>query len=400
MARKGWILGLSVAAAVAFAPLGFAGEPARHFVAAWAISQQGLGQAMISNATVRMIARVTVPGDQVRIRLDNTFGKAPLVIGRAMLGPRIRGAEIARGMNMLVTFNGGQSVTIPPGGSAVSDPVGLRVDAQQDLAVSLYVSGADVQPSQHNNAFVTSYVTDNNTGDQTTSETGQPFTNRVTAMYWLKAIDVRANAAVSSIVAFGDSITDGTCSTLDANDRWEDIVATRFALQRPPRRAIVNEGIGGNTVTNAGNYNPVINSPAGVDRLERDVLSHPGVSHVVLFMGTNDIVRGAPASLVQNGIKDIVSRVHAKGLKIVGATIIPRANATWSDAKTKIKNEVNAWMKKDAGFDAILDFDRVVKDPKNPALIRADYDCGDAIHPSPIGYFRMGRAVDLSVFAK
>ncbi len=399
MAKRMRLLGLSLAAAAALAPLAFAGEPARHFVAGWATSQQGLGQATITNATVRMIARVTVPGDQVRIRLNNTFGRT-LVIGRASVGPRIHGAEIARGMNMLVSFNGGQAVTIPPGGSVVSDPVSLRVNAQQDLAVSLYVSGADVHPSQHNNAAVTSYVTDNGTGDQTASETGQPFTQRVTSMYWLKSIDVRANAAVSSIVAFGDSITDGTCSTLDANDRWEDVVARRYALQSAPRRAIVNEGIGGNTVTNAMNYNPAINSPTGVDRLERDVLSHPGVSHVVLFMGTNDIVRGAPAALVQNGIKDIVSRVHAKGLKIIGATIIPRANATWSPEKTKIKNEVNAWMKKDAGFDAILDFDRVVRDPKNPALIRADYDCGDAIHPSPIGYFRMGRAVDLAVFAK
>jgi lysophospholipase L1-like esterase len=375
-------------------------DAGRHWVAAWSTSQQGLGQASFSNATVRMIARVTVPGDSVRIRLDNTFGKEPLAIGHATIAPRIRGAAVASGLNMPVMFGGKGAVTIPAGGSMESDPVNLRVEAQQDLAVSLYVSGANVQPSQHNNAVVTSYVTENGAGDQTASEDGKAFTGNTTSMFWLKAIDVRAAAPTSTIVAFGDSITDGTCTTLDAHDRWEDVVATRLAMQRPARRAMVNEGIGGNTVTNAMNYNPVINSPTGVDRLERDVLSHPGVSHVVLFMGTNDIARGASAELVETGIKDVIARVRAKGIKIYGATIIPRHNAAWSEERTKIKNAVNAWIRKDAGFDAVLDFDRVVRDPKSPNLIRADYNCGDSIHPSPIGYFRMGRSVDLALFAK
>ena len=127
----------------------------------------------------------------------------------------------------------------------------------------------------------------------------------------------------STIVAFGDSITDGTCTTLDAHDRWEDVVASASRCKTRSRRAVVNEGIGGNTVDQRDNYNPPINSPPGVDRLDRDVLSHPGVSHVVLFMGTNDITRGASAEPVDRGIKDIIARVHAKGIKIIGATIIP-----------------------------------------------------------------------------
>jgi len=401
MARGSALMGLGFLAAIGLvATDSIAQEAAPHWVAAWATSQQGLGQESLSNASVRMIARVTAPGDSVRIRLDNTFGKEPLVIGRAAIGPRIRGAAVAAGLNMQVTFGGKSAVTIPAGGSMESDAIALRVEAQQDLAVSLHVSGANVQPSRHNNAVVTSYVTENGAGDQTESEDGMPFTQRTTSMYWLKAIDVRASAATSTIVAFGDSITDGTCTTLDAHDRWEDIVATRLAMQRPIRRAIVNEGIGGNTVTNVASYNPAVNSPTGVDRLERDVLSHPGVSHVVLFLGTNDIARGASAELVETGIKDVIARVRAKGIKVYGATIIPRHNAAWSDERTKIRNAVNAWIKKDAGFDAVLDFDRVVRDPKNPNLIRADYNCGDAIHPSPIGYFRMGRAVDLALFAK
>src|SRR6185369_9038796 len=167
------------------------------------------------------------------------------------------------------------------------------------------------------------------------------FTGKTTAMYWLKSIDVRAAAPARAIIAFGDSITDGTCTTLDAHDRWEDVVSQRLAMQTPVRLAVVNEGIGGNTIIDLKNYNPPANSPAGVDRLERDVLSHPGVSHVVLFEATNDIRRGATADQVIGGMKDIIARVKAKGIKIIGATIVPRhsvvpgvADTGWDDNKT------------------------------------------------------------------
>jgi hypothetical protein len=264
------------------------------WVTAWATSQQALGETRIANATVRMIARVTVPGDSVKVRLDNTFGAAPVAFGNASIGPRIRGPALAAGMVKPLTFGGKSAVTVPAGGTVESDPVALHVDAQQDIAVSLYVAGSDVQPSQHNNAVVTSYLTANGGGDQSGSEDGKPFAGTTTAMLWLKSIDVQPSSPATAIVAFGDSITDGTCTTLDAHDRWEDIVAERLALQETVRRAVINEGIGGNTVTGA-NLRPAAASTPGIERLDRDVLSHPGVSHVVLFMGTNDIAREAPA---------------------------------------------------------------------------------------------------------
>jgi lysophospholipase L1-like esterase len=376
------------------------------WVAAWGASQQNLGDAKLSNATVRLIARVTIPGEALRIRFDNTYGTAPVTFARTSVAPRVRGAAVADGLLHPVTFHDKASVTIPVGGTAESDPIALHVDAQQDLAVSVFVSG-NAQPSQHANAVVTSYVTDNNTGDATDSVDGKAFTGRTTSMYWLKAIDVRPVARATTIVAFGDSITDGTCTTLDAHDRWEDLVAERLALQTPVRFAMVNEGIGGNTVTNAADYQPATNSAPGMERLERDVLSHSGVSHVVLFMGTNDIRRGASAELVISGLKDIIARVKAKNIKIIGATIIPRhtnvpgvADTGWNDAKTKIRHQVNDWIRKDAGFDAVLDFDRVMASKANPDLMEQSYNCGDGIHPAPIGYFQMGRAVNLSVFGK
>ena len=377
------------------------------WVTAWATSQQGLGQSKISNATVRMVARVTGAGDSVRIRLDNTFGTAPLVLGKAAIALRVRGPAVAAGLVKPLTFGGKEQVTIAPGSTAVSDPAALRVEAQQDVAVSLFVSGANVQPSQHNNAQVTSYLTADGAGDQTASQDGKPFTGKTTSMLWLKAIDVRAGARAGTIVAFGDSITDGTCSTLDAHDRWEDVLAERMALAGNAAHAVINEGIGGNTVAAGANYNPPLNSPAGVDRLDRDVLSHAGVTHVVLFLGTNDIRRGASAEQVIAGIKDIAARVKQKGIKMIGVTIIPRdsvvpgiADTGWDDAKTKVRNSVNEWIRKQAGFDAVLDFDRLVADRNDADVINIAYDCSDGIHPSPYGYFLMGKSIDLGLFDK
>ena len=222
-------------------------------------------------------------------------------------------------------------------------------------------------------------------------------------MPWLKAIDVHATAPTTAIVVFGDSITDGTCTTLDAHDRWEDIVAQRLALQDTVRHSVVNEGIGGNTVTR--NVMPAPDSTPGTERLDRDVLAHAGVSHVVVFMGTNDVRREASAEQVIDGLKDIVARIKARGLKTIGVTIVPRhgvapvaGNTGWNDAKTKVRHEVNAWIREGGAFDAVIDFDRVVRSAANPDLLNVTYNCGDGIHPSPLGYFQMGKSVDLELF--
>jgi lysophospholipase L1-like esterase len=373
---------------------------------AWGTSQQVLGQTRVSNATLRLIARVTAPGDAIRLRFDNTFGTAPVTFGKVSAGPRQSAnnpASISPGLLMPVLFAGQSSVTIAAGGSVTSDSIPLRVDAQEDLAVSVYIQGSDVPASQHSGAVVTSFITDNGAGDLAASESGTPFKNRITTMPWLKAIDVRATASTTAIVAFGDSITDGTCTTLDAHDRWEDIVAQRLALQDTVRHSVVNEGIGGNTVTR--NVTPPPDSTPGTERLDRDVLAQAGVSHVVVFMGTNDIRREASAEQVINGLKDIVARVKSRGLKVIGATIVPRHNVApvadntgWNDAKTKVRNEINAWIRESGAFDGIIDFDRVVRSATNPDLLNVTYNCGDGIHPSPLGYFQMGKSVDLNMF--
>jgi hypothetical protein len=199
---------------------------AERWVTAWGSSLQGPATTTLSNATVRMIARVTIPGDAVRIRIDNSFGTKPLNIARAFIGQRTTGAALAKGSNRQVMFKGAATVTIAPGGSVMSDPVGIKPRAWQDLAVSLHLPDADVVPSQHNGMFATSYFTANNAGDAA-ADNRTPFTQTTTSCSGSKGSKVRTASTQGAIVAFGDSITDGTCSTVDGHDRWVDQLSMR-----------------------------------------------------------------------------------------------------------------------------------------------------------------------------
>lgn len=384
--------------------VGYSQTVSPRWVTAWATSQQGLGQSDVTNMTVRLIARVTAGGGSIRVRLDNGYGTEPLRVDAASVGHRMRGADLIPGTNRPVRFNGQRSVTIAPGSSVQSDPVLLSVLARQDLAVSLHVSGAEIRPSVHRGALVTSYASADNAGDLTGDEGRSGFGETITSMWWLKSIDVLTSSVGGAVVAFGDSITDGSCSTLDGYDRWEDWLAVRFDAVDDvvERRAVVNEGIGGNTVTRE-NLRPLPTSTTGIDRLERDVLSHHGVTDVILFMGTNDIRREASARQVTGGMEAIIDRLRARELRIHGATIIPRHNRAptennsgWTPEKTRVRNEVNNWIRNDAPFDQVIDFDAVVRDPSDPDLIFPAYNCDD-IHPTPRGYYEMGWAVPLGI---
>ncbi len=369
------------------------------WVVAWTSSMQGLApDATLSNATVRMVARPTIGGESVRVRLENTFGTVPVTIGAGSVALRTRLSGVVAGSSVPLTFGGALSVTIPAGGKIVSDEAKLKVEAWQDVAVDLYVPGADVPLTRHNAAQTTSYMTADHAGNHAGDLDNKIFSATTTSMYFLSSVEVLTGSAQGAIVAFGDSITDGTCSTLDAHDRWEDVLELRMLLGRGPGWAMVNEGIGGNTVTSK-NLVPAPNSPPGMERLGRDVLEHTGATHVVVFEGTNDIRRGASADAVIAGLQDIIARIKAAKMKVIGVTIIPRqGSAGWEPAMTAIRNTVNDWILHRAGFDVVIDFDKVVADPGNHDVIRPAYDCGDAIHPNAFGYLTMGRSIDLSIF--
>jgi lysophospholipase L1-like esterase len=349
------------------------------WITAWGSSMQGLSSGTLTNATVQMIARPTIAGDAVRVKLENTFSSQPLTIGAAAIAVRNYRASLVAGSHRPLTFNGLPSVTIPAKGWVLSDPAAFTVEARQDLAVSLYLPGTHVPITRHVAAYTNSYLTPNGAGNHAASEDRSAFTVTKSDMYWLSAVEVFSSAAPGAIIALGDSITNGTCSTTDAHDRWEDLLAVRL-LMAGHSTAVVNEGIGGNRLSQAK------------QRLDRDVLQQAGVTHVVLFMGTNDIDRGASAAQVMADQQAIITRVKTAGLKIIGVTVLPRVG--WDAPKTAIRQAVNDWIRQEAGFDAVLDFDAVVRDPANSDLINPVFNC-DGVHPNAFGYFVMGQSIDL-----
>lgn len=395
----GAVLQMALAAGLA------ADAGAQQWRAAWGSSLQGLApeDETFTNATVRLVARSTVAGARVRVRLENTHGAEPLTIGAAALGLRNHGPALVAGSSRALRFGGAGAVTIPAGGHVVSDAVDLAVQAGQELAVSLHVPGAGVRSSIHRNALTTSYLTAAGGGDRTGDVDGAAFTETTPWMHWLSAVEVRSTSARGAIVAFGDSITDGSCATPDGHDTWPDVLYERLRhAAGAARLGVVNAGIGGNTVTRT----PPVTSTPGVERLDRDVLALAGVTHVVVFMGTNDLRRHATAEQVIAGLDEVVGRIRARGLKVVGATIIAR-NPTprgglppelgFGAEQNARRHAVNAWIRANDDLHAVLDFDAVVRAADDPDLIDPAYDC-DGIHPNVFGYAALGRSIELGVF--
>ncbi len=392
---------VQVALAVGLAP----NAGAQQWVASWGSSLQGLSpeDATVTNATIRLMARSTVAGDRVRVRLENTYGSEPLAIGAAAVGLRNNGPSLVAGSSRELRFGGSGSVAIPAGEYVVSDPVDLAVAAGQGLAVSLHVPGANLRSSMHRTALTTSYLTEVGAGDWTGNVDGEPYTETTPWMHWLSAVEVFSSSARGAIVAFGDSITDGSCATTDGHDTWPDILYTRLLhAAGTARLGVVNAGIGGNTVVRV----PPVTSTPGVERMDRDVLALAGVTHVVVFLGTNDLRRQATAEQVIAGLDEVVGRARARGLRVAAATIIAR-NPTprgglppelgFGPAQNDRRHAVNEWIRDNDNLHAVLDFDAVMKDAGDPNLINPVYDC-DGIHPNAFGYAAMGGSIDLGVF--
>lgn len=403
---------LALAALLLVAPPdAFAQGPARWF-SAWTVSHNAR-QTMpaLGNSTVRMFVRPTMSGGSVRIKLENTLGQAPVTFSAAFLGVAGQGAAVLPGTNRKLTFNGRPDVTLEPGAGAWSDPVALDVKAFARLAVSLDVASAS-DISAHTLGLVTNYTAP---GSHAADASGDGFSAVPPGgnipgfpFYWLAAVDVLSTSASGVVVAFGDSITDGRCSTNegtavipDRYQRWTDVLAMRLAaLPANEVKGVVNEGIAGNRIAPPGG-----NGPAGLMRLDRDVLDRAGATHVIFFEGTNDIAGGASAEQVIASMQQVLDRVRAKGLSIIGATIIPRGRPEsmmgWTAGMEAHRLAVNTWIRTPATFDAVIDFDPLMKGGPVYASgqsIKPDFDCGDYIHPNPAGYKVMGEAIDLSLF--
>jgi lysophospholipase L1-like esterase len=347
-----------------------------------------------------MVMRSSIGGRRVRIALSTMLNAEPLRIGAAHIAIHAGRGAIAPNSDRPLTFSGEASFVVPPGVLVLSDPVDLEVAPLTDLAVSLYLPGPTGPPSLHTIGTRTSYVASGNVAGQGVLPERATTT---TAYAWVSSIDVVASPDAFSIVAFGDSITDGYATTVDANRAWPALLAQRLRVDRRTRHvAVVNQGISGNQVLRHG---------AGLSmlaRFDRDVLSRSGVKWVVLLGGINDInIRGRfgtepmTADDLIDGYEQLIARCHARGIRIVGGTVTPQEGQRTATAEGEaIRQAVNEWIRTSGRFDAVVDFDAAVRDPDRPVRLRADYDPGDHIHPNDAGNEAMAAAFDLSVFAR
>lgn len=356
--------------------------------------------ASLSDQTIRMPVRVSLGGAQVRIEISNMATAQPLEVGAAHIAVYKGGGAIVPGTDRTLTFGGSPSTTVPPGVLAVSDPVGLNVAPMSDLAVSLYLPRDTGPPTNHTVGLHTSYIAK---GDVTGRES-MPDPVTTTAYAWLSSVDVIAPNDAYTVVALGDSITDGFSTTPDADKAWPTLLAQRLSTNKATRHvAVVNVGISGNQVLRDG---------AGVSalaRFDRDVLSRPGVKWVILLEGINDInIRGradGPNALTSEeliaGYRQLIERCHLHGIGIVGATLMPDEGIpTATERGERIRQAVNRWIRAKGNFDAVVDLDAATRDPERPARLKQAFDSGDHIHPNDAGNQAMADAFDLKLFKK
>ena len=355
------------------------------------------------NQTVRELATVSLGGSRVRVLLTNEYGQRPLVVGAAHVAIFDKGAAIAAGTDRPLTFGGRPSITIPPEAPAISDPVDLAVAPLATLAVSLYLPEVTPITTFHWEGRQTAAIV---AGDHVADLDFKPDSTTTTKVF-LSEVMVEAGPGARAVVAFGDSITDGDGSTFGASRRWTDDLARRLAARAGPPVAVVNQGISGARM---------LRDRLGANALARfdaDVLVQPRADVVVLMMGINDI--GWPGTVLSPdgilptadqivaGYEQLIARAHLRGLRIVGATLTPFEDAFhgtplfgyYSPAKDAIREAVNRWIRESGRFDAVLDFDALVRDPTRPAHIKAAFDSGDHLHPNDAGYQAMADAVDL-----
>jgi len=353
------------------------------------------------NQTVRMIVRSSIGGHRVRVQLSNAFGSAPVRIGAAHIALRDKDSAIVAGSDRPLTFGGDASAIIPAGAELLSDAVDLDVPPVADLAVSIFLPGHVEDPTDHLTGLHTTYIS--GPGDFTGAPSIADATTKL-SWYLLSSVDVLAPADTSVIVAFGDSITDGATSTPDTDRSWPSQLAQRLAADKSTQKfAIVNEGISGNRLMDGGM------GIAALARFDRDVLSVPGVKYVIVMLGINDIglgsLPGTPpdqqvtAQELIDAHKQLIARAHIRGIRAIGATLTPYIGAAYASAQGEtIREAVNDWIRTSHAYDAVFDFDAVVRDPSNPKQILPSLNLTDHLHPDDAGYKAMADSIDLSVF--
>ena len=359
--------------------------------------------------TIRQTLRVSVGGSRIRLRLTNEYGTKPLVIGAVRVALADDKGNIRAGTERPVLFSGKPTASVPAGSPYLSDPIDLPVSALSSLSISMYLPEDTGPCTCHATGMQTAFVSE--TGDFT----GKPFTPARTMQFraFLSGVEIEAARAGRAVVVLGDSISDGVGSTVDANQRWPDLLANRLNAKGARGWGVVNMGISGNRVLGSGA------GESALARFDRDVLSTPGVKTVILFEGVNDLgisyghPEGPMAELFKSlatgnkvtaesmiaGYRQLIARARARGLKVLAATITPYGGAFYySEEGEAVRQAINTWIRTSGELDGVLDFDAVVRDPDAPTHIKDRFHSGDYLHGSDAGYAAMAASVDLSLF--
>ncbi|EFC84168.1 GDSL-type esterase/lipase family protein [Parafrankia sp. EUN1f] len=393
--------------------------PGTHWVASWAGSPTdslvpvdatgARSPSALTDQTARMVVTPHLGGSSLRIHLSNRFSSSPVTFGRVTVGVQTSGAAAA-GI-VPVTFGTAPSVTVPAGQDVTSDPVALTFSAFTPIAVSSYVPGVVNGPTKHWNANATSYYSAARSGDLSAQSGGAGFTATTGAWLFVNGVDVMAPADVRSVVAFGDSITDGfvgaaaltvpaDASVADTNGRYPDVLQRRLN-DAGLGLSVVNAGISGNQLLTDGR--PFHAGPSGLARFGIDALAQAGVDGVLLLEGTNDLgMSSSTPEQIIAGFLQLIERTHAAGAKIWLGTLLPASDALVDGTALAPNSEdyrqrVNSWIRGQTRADGVVDFDAALRDPANPTVLRAEYASVDNLHPSPAGYRAMANAVDLAL---
>lgn len=345
--------------------------------------------------TVRIRVSPRYAGDAVRVTLGNRFGTGPVSVAAATVARAADGASLAAGSVRPLTFGGSSTVTVPAGRSVTSDPIGYGVTPFEPLAVSFHVAG-EVALDVHQWAITTNHLTRPGSGDHTGDVSGDAFGEELTSSLLVSAVDVLARDKVGAVVTLGDSITDGIGSTLGADQRWPDHLSRRL-LASGRALSVVNAGMGGNHVATDGRIYPRAIGAAARQRVAWDALDAEGITDLVVFEGINDVTAasgtGTP-ELVISGYREIIDAARDRGVRVIGATITP-AGLTGTQETARLK--INRWIRTSGEFDAVLDFDRVIRDPGQWSRVRPEHDAGFA-HLTDEAYGRLASSIDLGVF--
>ncbi len=365
------------------------GHREKEWIGTWAASPQApdttpLPTTGFVDQTLRQIVFVSLGGDTVRVRFTNEFSDRPLVIGAAQVALTAPGGAIAGGSSRALTFDGQASITVVPNAHVVSDPVRLRVPSTSELSVDVYLPQATGPVTWHRRGLHTTYISPagNHVGESVmpTQATAQNY-------FFLKGVEVVAREGTGVVVCFGDSITDGTASTPDTNNRYPNLLARLLEDARGKlRMSVLNQGISGNRVLT----HSVTGGQNVQARFDRDVLAQPGVTHAIVLIGINDSSNTEfVAEQVIAGHRQLILRAKARGLKIIGGTLTPAGSTGTREAN---RQAINKWIRSSGMYDAVIDFDVATRDPANPTFFIPAYNSGDNLHPSDAGYAAMAKA--------